>query len=458
MEHLLDIIASLCERDSKYYDIRYMEEAGRFVSYRNGEFQGAGESLERGIAVRVVNEGISYGFFNDENKASEVVGRTIDRSHKNGKNQISGGTPITDKWEVKASQSPGDFSLDDRIDLVKSMDSLMNDLNAGVRINVLNDREVRQLYVNSLGSRIEGKFPRIGYYYVMGFNQNGSFEQSHNQFGITGGYENFGTMKIEEEVKDDARKLSSAATAAKIEPGRYDVILGPDLSGIVAHESCGHPTEYDRIIGREGALAGESFLSGKDFPYRVGSEDVSVIDDPTMTGSYGYYKYDDEGIMARKRYLYRNGLTSEFILNRESVAILGMESNAGGRSSSWNHEPLARMSTTYIEPGEMSLDELVEGVKLGVYMGSYTEWNIDDIRFNQKYVGKDSFMIRNGKLAEQVRRPILETTTTGLYSAVDGTSKELHFSAGTCGKGEPEQGIEVWMGGPHVRLRNMYLS
>ncbi len=458
MEHLLDKIAAMCGRNSRFYDIRYMEETSQSVSYRNGEFQGAGTSGERGIAVRVVNEGISYGFFNDEHRAEDAVRRAIERSHKHGRNKISPGEPVRDRWSIKPSRSPEDYSLDDRIDIVRSIDSMMNDLHASVRLNYLFDKQVRQVYLNSSGSYLEGEFPRIGYYYVMGFTQPDSFEQSYNQFGITGGYEDFAGMKIEEEVEDDAHKLSSATKSAKLEPGRYDVILGPDLSGIVAHESCGHPMEYDRIVGREGALAGESFLTGKTFPYRVGSESVSVIDDPTLRGSYGYYKYDDEGVRARKRYLYKNGMTDEFILNRESAAILGVPSNAGGRSASWNYEPLARMSTTYIEPGDMSLDELIEDVKLGVYIGSYTEWNIDDIRFNQKYVGKDSFMIRNGKLAEQVRRPVLETTTTGLYSAVDGTSKDLHFSAGSCGKGEPEQGIEVWMGGPHVRLRNMYLS
>ncbi|MHB8360369.1 MAG: metallopeptidase TldD-related protein, partial [Thermoplasmataceae archaeon] len=141
-----------------------------------------------------------------------------------------------------------------------------------------------------------------------------------------------------------------------------------------------------------------------------------------------------------------------------SAAIIGVEPNGGGRSSSWNMEPLARMSTTYIEPGDYELDELIEDIRDGVYIGSYTEWNIDDIRFNEKYVGKDAFLIKNGKLMEPVKRPVIETTTIGFYSAVDALSTELKFTAGTCGKGDPEQGVDTWMGGPHVRLRDLYIK
>ncbi|MGC8609661.1 MAG: TldD/PmbA family protein, partial [Thermoplasmata archaeon] len=187
-------------------------------------------------------------------------------------------------------------------------------------------------------------------------------------------------------------------------------------------------------------------------------ENVSVIDDPTIDGSFGYYRYDDEGIPARKRYLYRKGYTDEFLLNRESAAIIGKEPNGAGRSSDWDMEPLARMSTTYIEPGDYSYEELFESVKRGVYIKSFTEWNIDDIRFNEKYVGSDAYLIENGDITGRVRKPVIETNTVKFYSSIDAVGKDLVFSAGICGKGDPEQGVSVWMGGPHIRLRNVYLK
>ena len=265
-------------------------------------------------------------------------------------------------------------------------------------------------------------------------------------------------LEIQKKIEDAVKNLKEISKSPSAKPGRYDVIISPEIAGIVAHESCGHPTEWDRISGREGSLAGESFLTGKKYPFRIGSPVVNVIDDPTLKGSYGYYKYDDEGIRARKRYLYKDGMTNEFIHSRESAASYGVEPNGGGRVSDWDMEPLARMSTTYIEPGQHTFDELIEDIKNGIYIKSYTEWNIDDIRFNEKYVGSEAFLIENGRLKGRVRKPAIETNTVNFYSSIDAVSNELEFSAGTCGKGDPEQGVDTWMGGPSVRLRNIYIS
>ena len=317
---------------------------------------------------------------------------------------------------------------------------------------------MKQVFLNSEGSEIRGEFTRVSYFYFAGILESGEFEQSTGEFGSTGGYEYFDSINLQERISNDIAAIKKAMSANHLKPGKMDVVIGPEISGIVAHESAGHPTEYDRIVGREGALAGESFLTGKKLPMRIGSEAVSVIDDPSMKGSYGFYVYDDEGIRSRRRYLYRKGYTDEFIHNRESAARQGVAPNGGGRSSSWNMEPLPRMSTTYIEPGDYNFDELVEGVKEGVYIKNFTEWNIDDIRFNEKYVGKEAYHISNGKIAEQVRRPVIETNTIKFYSAIDAVAREMEFFAGACGKGDPEQAVDVWMGGPHARLRDLYIQ
>jgi TldD protein len=93
-----------------------------------------------------------------------------------------------------------------------------------------------------------------------------------------------------------------------------------------------------------------------------------------------------------------------------------------------------------------------------VYMRSYMEWNIDDIRWGQRYVGLEAYLIENGEITKPVRNPALEITTGAFYSKVDAAGKELRFYPGSCGKGEPMQGVPVWFGGPDVRLRSMKLG
>ncbi len=456
---LLDRIIDYASQRCRYSEARFMNIASNSLSYRNGSFEGVDSSSEKGYAVRVLNNSIAMAFIDSENwdRVKGLVDRALKRSEVPGRNNISLGKTIKDSWEINQKKKIDDYSLDDKIAILRDSDKGMEKSGASVRFNGLADKKIEQRYVNSIGSNISGRIFRVSYIYVMGFLSGGDFEQSIQQFGASSGFEYLESLDLDARIESDAKGLKESAGAKHPKEGDYDIVVGPEISGITAHESCGHPTEYDRIVGREGAQAGESFLTGKNFPYRVGSDKVSIIDDPSYSNSYGNYKYDDEGSPSRKRYLYKNGMTNEFILNRESAYLLGVESNGGGRSSSWDMEPLARMSTTYIEPGDYSFEELLEDIDHGIYIRSFTEWNIDDIRFNEKYVGKDAFYIENGKLGGRVKRPTIETNTVKFYGSVDAVGKDLEFTAGTCGKGDPEQGVEVWMGGPHVRLKGVHI-
>ena len=158
---------------------------------------------------------------------------------------------------------------------------------------------------------------------------------------------------------------------------------------------------------------------------------------------------------ARPRYIYYKGLINEPLHNRWSAAVFGTKSNAAARAMDFASEPLVRMANTYLEPGDRTFEELIEDIELGIYVKSYMEWNIDDIRWGQRYVGLESYIIRKGELAEPVLYPALEFTTKSFYSSIMAKGKELRFYTGTCGKGEPAQGVPVWFGGPDVRLSKM---
>jgi TldD protein len=116
------------------------------------------------------------------------------------------------------------------------------------------------------------------------------------------------------------------------------------------------------------------------------------------------------------------------------------------------------MSNTYFQPGDHSFEELLEDVKLGVFMKSYMEWNIDDMRWNMRFVGLEAYLIKDGELDIPIRNPVLEVTTKGFYSRVEAVGRELRFYPGTCGKGEPAQGVPVWFGGPDLRLTKIRLG
>jgi TldD protein len=273
------------------------------------------------------------------------------------------------------------------------------------------------------------------------------------QQGETGGLEVVKRLDLVSKLEEEARVLRKVLTrATRLEPGKMDVILSPELSGIAAHESVGPPQEADRILGREGAQAGESYLKRSSLGYKIGSKEANVSDDPTLPHSNGYAPVDDEGVRATKRQLIVGGKIGEFLQNRSTSAELGVKNNGSARSVGFNREPIIRMSNTFVEPGDHTREELFSEVKHGIYFKSFTEWNIDDKRLNQRYVGLEAYRIKNGQLGEMVKAPVLEITTPALWGSVRARGKRLEFEAAVCGKGDPMQGAPVWTGGPDTLL------
>ncbi len=287
--------------------------------------------------------------------------------------------------------------------------------------------------------------------------KGGETAQRVIQQGETGGLEIVKRIRLLELVEAEAETLVEVVgTAEKSPSGIMDVVLSPELSGIAAHESVGHPQEADRILGREGAQAGESYLSKDSLGTKIGSKEANVSDDPTLPHSNGYVPVDDEGVVSRKRRLIVGGRINEFLQNRATSSLLGVEDNGSSRSSGFDREPIIRMSNTFVEPGDYSTtEELIREVSDGIYIKSFTEWNIDDKRLNQRYTGLEAYRIERGEATHLIRAPVLEITTPALWGSVKGRSKRLEFEAASCGKGDPMQGIPVWTGGPDTLLANV---
>ena len=454
----------------EYAEARAQSQAVERIILRNGVLEAYLSSVDSGFCVRIIADG-GIGFASSNKWTREEVKKTVDLAFRyakaaNRKDKIKFAEEkgVKLKWVVDQKEKIEDVSPEEKIakfvDINKSLASC--GVNIAATMMACTTELTSKYYVNSEGSRISSFVPKIGAFIFITVAEQGKTEQAYEQFGYSGGWEAFKKWNATEKLIHNAKILKNVITKGKaVKAGNMDLICGPEVTGIAAHESCGHPMEADRILGREMSQAGRSFIfEGGPFwiGTRIGSDVVTVVDDPTIEHSYGYYAYDDEGVKARRRYLYKNGLINEFLHNRESAARLNTRSNSSSRSTNYNREAIVRMANTFVLPGDMSEEELIEDVKYGVYMKSFTEWNIDDKRFNQRYVGREAYLIENGELKNPIARPIIETTTLKFWSAVDAVSEKVEFDAATCGKGDPSQGVPVYTGGPCIRLREVYVK
>ncbi len=454
----------------EYAEARALSQMQDRLILRNGVVEAYTSTIDSGFCVRIIANG-GVGFASTNKWSKEEAKTIVDLAFKyakaaNRKDKLCFAEEkgVVKKWSVAQKKKIENVAPEDRISAFTEVDKAL--ASCGVKVAATISQcsidLITKYFVNSEGSRISSFVPKIGAYLFITVAEQGKTEQGYEQFGYSGGWEAFSVWKIEEKMVHNANVLRDVITKAKaVKPGNMDLICGSEVTGIAAHESCGHPMEADRILGREMSQAGRSFIyKGGEYwiGTRIGSDAVTVADDPTIENSYGYYLYDDEGIKARRRFLYKEGIINEFLHNRESAAKLGARSNGSSRSINYDREPIVRMANTFVVPGKSTEEELIEDVKEGVYMKSFTEWNIDDRRFNQRYVGKEAYLIKNGELQHPVARPVIETTTLKFWSAVDAVSKKVEYDAATCGKGDPGQGVPVYTGGPCMRLREVFVK
>src|SRR3989344_2020543 len=396
MEDIVEFAIKELEKNKvTYAEVRYVHSIGSGVIIKNQIPQVGSFEETEGIGIRyILNNALGFLSINELNKEkiNDNINLASDKSYK-------------DNYEVKQKIKLADIDFSEKIKLL--VDAEKDIRNLGIKIAgtylALGDVVNTQYFVNTEGTKIKSIIPRISFWYQIGIIEKDQIVQRYWPWGASGGFEivkNWDIPKILiDEVKTMSNNLKNGIKPPKEE---VDLVVAPQVTGIMCHESVGHPYEADRILGREAAQAGESFVTKELLNTKIGSNEVTVIDDPTIENSFGFYKYDDEGIKAKKRILIKNGIINELLQNRETAYTFNIKSNGSARATDYDKEPLIRMGNTILEKGSYKEEELFEGIKKGVYIKNFMEWNIDDKRFNQKYVGADAYLIENGKVTKPV--------------------------------------------------------
>ncbi len=455
------------KKGASYAEARLEKTTGNSFVVKNGVPEISGFDDIEGLGIRIiVDKGLTFVSTNKIEK--ERIKKLIDSAIRSAKfskmNEEVNLAPETShhkKYEIKQKIDFRDVDPSEKIGLLLEAEKQIQ--NTGIktpgRYFTLSDSTTTEYLVNSEDTRLLATVPKAAFMYFLTVQSNGKSMQRYWQYGNSGGFEFVKKWEIPSTVRKEVEACdNNLKNGRKMEIGEMDVVAAPQVVGIMVHESVGHPYEADRILGREGAQAGESFVSPDMKGYRIGSDAVTVVDDPTVPNSYGFYLFDNEGVKAREKVLMKNGVINEFLHNRQTAYSMGIRSNGSSRSVDYDKESIVRMSNTFMKKGDYSEQELIEDIKEGVYLKNFMEWNIDDKRLNQKYVGAEAYRIENGELGEPVINPTIEISTYDLYKAVDAVAKNTEYHAGNCGKGEPMQAIPVWFGGPSIRLRNLVVK
>ncbi len=450
---------------AEYAEVRLEHTHVHSVVMKNDVVEAVGFDEYQGVGMRfIANKRLGFVSTNefDRQKMQAIMDKALRVTQATGKlaepTYLAEDKAHTATYEVKQKIKLVDLDVDSRVRLLQDGDESIRHTGVNVPARYLSytDNDTTEYLINSNGTKITARVPKVNMYYFLTIAANGRMAQRYWVYGASGGFEVAKKWNIPEILKQEVLSMQTNLTKGKASPkGVLPIVCGPQVTGIMVHESAGHPYEADRIFGREAAQAGESFVTPAMVGKRIGSEHVTVVDDPTLEGSYGYYLFDNEGVKGRRKHIIKDGMITEFLHNRETAYHMGLPSNGSSRATDFDKESIVRMSNTFLLPGKHKEEELFDGIKKGVYLKNFMEWNIDDKRLNQKYTGAEAYLIENGEVTTPIVNPVLEVSSTKLWPAIDAVAKNLELHAGNCGKGEPMQAIPVYLGGPSIRLRGL---
>ncbi len=276
------------------------------------------------------------------------------------------------------------------------------------------------------------------------------------------GWEYVAGPRLDDEIAELPALLAEHVKAPGVEPGRYDLVIDPSNLWLTIHESIGHATELDRALGYEAAYAGTSFATlDRLHALQYGSPAMNVTGDRTAEHGLATIGYDDEGVATQRFDIVRGGTLVGYQLNRQMAAAHGFgRSNGCAFADSSGHIPLQRMANVSLQPAVdgPSTEELISGVRRGIYVVGDRSWSIDMQRYNFQFTGQRFYRIEDGRLAGQLRDVAYQATTTdfwGAMEAVGGPQTYLLGGAFNCGKGQPGQVAAVSHGSPAALFRGV---
>ncbi len=456
MKDFAQVIVDLLEQeDIDYGDVRVEEKKREVIYVKNGVVEQAILDTELGFGVRVLKNG-AWGFAasNDLSalSAEKVIKRAISlaeaSSIKGPQIALGNEDVVSGEYTSDVEEDPFNVSLDDKIKMLLEIDGIFaSSKYAFLRRGHIDFMQSVKYFASTEGAFQKQKIVHSGANIGLMVMKDGEVQERSFENYLQGGYEIIKGFNLKERatnLREEAEKLLFAEPAPE---GEMDIIIGPQQMVLQVHESIGHAVELDRIFNYEISYAGGSFIKPEMIgSLRYGSDVMNIYQDATNKRSIGGFGFDDEGVPAKKEYIVKNGILMGVLSSRETARRIGRLSSGAARAESFAHIPIVRMTTVSIEPGESSLEEMIDSVKDGIMVDWNKSWSIDDKRLNFQFGTEIGWRIKNGRITGIVKNPIYYDITPKFWNKLEKVGKKEHqvlFGVPNCGKGEPGQTMRV---------------
>lgn len=461
-------------KGASYADCRIILTKEEGIAVQNGSVADLDISEDIGFGVRVIANG-AWGYASSPHVTPDEIDKVAAQAVAIAKAsallkkqdvRLAPEPVVEERWQTPVVEDPFKVPLEEKLKLLLEIDKL---LRGDKRINVAHSsmgfKSEHQWMATSEGSFIDQLLIRSGAGYSATAVGNGevqvrSYPNSFRGQYMTKGYElvrSMGLLANAERVREEAIMLLTAPTCPS---GKRDVIIDHTQLTLQIHESVGHATELDRVLGMEANYAGMSFATlEKHNNFMYGSPVVNLVCDSTIPGGLATIGWDDDAVRAQRWHLVKNGKFVNYQFNRELAHTIGASRSVGNsRAQGWQNIPIVRITNLSLQPGDWELSDLMADTENGIYLDTNKSWSIDQWRLNFQFGVEAAWEIKGGKKGQILKNANYQGITPEFWGSCDAICNEKYWSLNgvwNCGKGQPGQIAEMSHGSSPSRFRNV---
>jgi TldD protein len=477
---------------ASYADVRIGRYLNQFVITRENRVLNVANTESYGIGIRVIANGC-WGFAATNEVTKEGIAKTAQRAVAVAKaNAKLGSAPVQlapqkgygeVSWKTPIEKNAFEVPIKEKVDLLLGANASAIAGGANFVNSTIFAVNEQKYFASTDGSYIDQDIHRLfpSFTVTKIDSASNSFQTRRSLSSPVGmGYEYLTPLASEtiagvtprykkrydmlEDMKFATKQAAEKITAKTVDPGKYDLVLDPSHLWLTIHESVGHPTELDRVLGYEANFAGTSFLTldkWKSGKFNFGSKQVNVVGDKTQVGSLGAVGYDDEGVGCKKWDIIKEGTLVNYQAIRDQAHIIGLKESQGCcYAQSWQDVQFQRMPNVSLQPGKtpLAVDDMIKNVEKGIYIIGDGSFSIDQQRYNFQFGGQLFYEIKNGKIAGMLNDVAYQANTQEFWNSCAQVCDERDYRLGGSfndGKGQPSQSSAVSHGSSTARFNGV---
>jgi len=427
-----ELLSTALSKGGDFADI-FIEHADQTnILLEDDRIEKINSGLDAGAGIRVIDGDEMYyacshdvSFESLINKAKELS-MSINRSSKKIPISIK---PVLSNIKYEIKKRPESVPIGDKVHIVETANKVARSYGKKIRQVAARYADTNQAVTiaNSNGLYVEDNRVRTRFYVQITAAKENILQNGYEAPGGTVGFELFEEHDPEALAKKATERALLMLEAKHAPTGQMPVILSSEAGGTMIHEACGHALEADFIH------KGTSIFANK-IGQKVASDLITVIDDATIPGKFGSFRFDDEGTPAQKKILIENGILKGFMSDRFNAQMLGMISSGNGRRESYRTKPVPRMTNTIIQSGMSNPSEIISSIKDGLLVKKMGGGQVNVTNGDFVFEVTESYLIENGEVKHPVRGAMLIGNGPEVLMSIDMVGWDLGFQTGVCGK------------------------